>query len=392
MKAKTKPKLGFVKLEGWGKLSDLRGVGKALRRDGEFLIVRTSNPSTGFKKDWKFRLDSGKMAGTNEVAGTKITDSDLLSICQRIGAPLPNVNIAPKEDTNMALATKKKVKGKTLNKNGHKTREEVEETSPGESVNEVIKKRGPGRPKKVIVETDEAVITVEDSLPETKPSPKKGEKVSTAAVSQKGKKGTRGRPRKNPDAPVKEKPVRNSDTPAKRGPKPNYTLPETKKGEVIVIMSEGAYNDTMENHLPNVRSKKTTDEEKALAQRLKDAVKVPVKGVHIVMNKTNAKTFLALSEKLVAAWTETGGVAAAHFKRGLGNTLDMLRETFNLKGGYVHEVKEKAPAKRQSKPLRKAVARKAAQDDEDEDEAPVVKKRGRPAGKKKAGAAKRKSK
>lgn len=373
LQIRTKPKLGMVRIEGWGSLAGCKSEGKILRQDEEFLIVRTFG---SIPRDCKFWLDNGKLVGTCEVAGHQLDQEDLQIIRKKLGLFPKDVKInspsLERSDNEMALqlgTTKKKIKTSSLEKNGKKPH-----VSPGESVNEVVK-RGVGQPKKA------------EELPESKPSEKKGQPVQSVSKASGIGTGKRGRPKGSgnkvitypPSGPKVEKKLVRTETDApRRGRKPSYELPTAGKGEMLVSIPAGVYADLMDSRMPNPRSKKTTEEEKDLVIRMKNAVETPAKAVIVVLNKTAAIALLTVIENSVQYWDEMG-VAGGHFKRGMATRSEEIRTHFKLKG---------APIRKQTKPLQKAAARVASkkqvvENDEDEylqDDEPMPVKRspGRP--------------
>lgn len=377
--ARVKPKLGVIRLQGYGYQNQAKGDGVILRRDGEFLIVFTKG--TYFSGDKRFWLNTGRLQGCGDLSGFEIHPEDLEMVRRKLRLDTTGQIIKSQKENDMSLLTKMKPGKGTVHKNG---------TGPKDE--KVVKKN------KV------------EELPEEKPSAKKGQKVAVP-VSGKGS-GKRGRPalseeEKAARAEAREKassdstkpvvkskaaPSKQSEkdalksTPGTRGRKPSYTLPEPGKSEILAIMPVGSFNNMVENYLPNVRSKKTTDEQKDFVARVKEAVEVPVKGVHFLLNKATAVVFLELTEKMAEDWAELG-VQGAHFRRGAAKTAQAIRERFKLKGGIVAKTadeKEKSESKtapKKSSVMKNALARaKARDEDEEDDEEEEKPKRGRPAG------------
>lgn len=372
-----------VTVEGFGRASTVHSA-TVLRKDEDFLIVRMKDRNNQ-PADRRFHLN-GILAGSNEAVGYRIKADDLKIINQSYGAPSGNnaANEPFTEEPKMAAKTMEKEEKTKLTvvaggkaaaakaeKNGHKPAPEKA----------AVKAKPKAKPAVEDEEEEEAPKTArkatakaKSAVPEAAPSPKKGQAVKRAAKPVEDEEEEapvkRGRkPAAAAEVPVKKvmpkitagknqaiAAAKAAEPAAKRGRKAIYTIPVPARGEILLEMSQGAYDSITEECLPSTKSKKTTDIEKEFVKRWKDGYLF--KKVYVLLNKPTAEVFLTITEAAADLWSDLG-VAGSHFARATTREADKVRETFRLKGGIRFEpATARTPAPKEApKPAAKAVSK-----------------------------------
>lgn len=351
-----------ITVEGFGRCEGRDLEAEVLRKDGDFWIVRMTDIH-GDPADRKFHFKTGVMAGSSEVSGWKIHQPDFENITQRLQALSGNnaANEPKQEPSDMSTKTKTEeteTKPKTkltvvpggkaaaakVEKNGHKPEVKPEVKPKAKTKPAVEEEEEKPVAKKTSVK---AASAGKKAVPETAPSPKKGQAVKRGKGAEDEEEEAPA-PKKRIGSAAKGVVVQNTSakgnsrvkaaaeeeeeavSPGKRGRKPVYEIPAVKKGEIQIEMSEGAYNEIKEGFLPNLRSKKTTDIEKEFVKRWNEGYLF--RKVFVNLTKPTAEVFLRISEAAQETWSELG-VRGSHFTKATAREADKLRTGFKLKGG-----------------------------------------------------------